>query len=85
MPSYTHTVVQTLAVYHYPEEKKSITIGLTRSGLLSMRDEKGDVPYCKAIGQRVSMRDDTQFQLDVPGYEEVGLFYGYSMDNLGWG
>ena len=77
---------KTLAVYHYPVDKKTIEVSIDTFGKLKMYDEKGRVPYCKAINGRTMMRDyTTADNTDVPSYEEVGLFYGYSMPEMGWG
>lgn len=70
-----------IAVYYYPTATITLTIV---SGKLVMTDETGDVPFCAPLRARRHMNTSSSIGVSIPSYDEVGLFYGYSMPGTGW-
>ena len=70
-----------IAVYYYPGAIITLTL---ISGKLVMTDETGATPFCGPLHARHHMDTTAGVGVSIPSYDEVGLFYGYSMPGIGW-
>lgn len=71
-----------IATYYYPEA--TVDLSIVR-GRLVLSDSSGLAPYCGPLRARREMNTSAPVGVSVPSYDEVGLFYGYSMPGVGWG